>query len=66
MPQELLRSLQQEKQDLDQETTDLRLTISELRRELEELKERERLLVAFPDLHQPTEAQTHSRGLGYC
>ncbi|XP_036056516.1 coiled-coil domain-containing protein 157 isoform X2 [Onychomys torridus] len=57
--QELLRSVQQEKQDLEQVTTDLKLTISELHRELEELKERERLLVAFPDLHQPTEAQTH-------
>ncbi|XP_059131576.1 coiled-coil domain-containing protein 157 isoform X1 [Peromyscus eremicus] len=58
--QEQLRSLQQEKQDLEQLTTDLELTVSELRRELEELKERERLLVAFPDLHQPAEAQPHS------
>lgn len=64
MPQELLQSLQQEKQDLEQVTTDLQLTISELQRQLEELKERERLLVAFPDLHQPEEAQIQSRGLG--
>jgi phage shock protein A len=66
LPQELLQSLQQEKQDLEQVTTDLQLTISELRQQLEELKERERLLVAFPDLHQPEEAQIQSRGLGYC
>lgn len=45
-------------------TTDLQLTISELQRQLAELKERERLLVAFPDLHQPEEAQVQSRGLG--
>ncbi|XP_055479929.1 coiled-coil domain-containing protein 157 isoform X4 [Psammomys obesus] len=58
--QELLQSLQQEKQDLDQVTTDLKLTIAELQRELEELKEQQRLLVAFPDLHQPMEAQIQS------
>ncbi|XP_030741306.2 coiled-coil domain-containing protein 157 [Echinops telfairi] len=60
--QELLQSLQREKQGLEQATTDLRLTISELERELLELKERERLLVAFPDLHQPLEAQIQSSG----
>ncbi|XP_043761726.1 coiled-coil domain-containing protein 157 [Cervus elaphus] len=55
--QELLQSLQREKQGLEQATTDLRLTISELERELVELRQRERLLVAFPDLHRPAEAQ---------
>ncbi|XP_054181752.1 coiled-coil domain-containing protein 157 isoform X2 [Homo sapiens] len=60
--QELLQSLQREKQGLEQATTDLRLTILELERELEELKERERLLVAFPDLHRPTETQIHDSG----
>lgn len=59
----MLQSLQQEKQDLEQVTTDLQLTISELQRELEELKEQQRLLVAFPDLHQPVEAQIQRRGL---
>ncbi|KAK2121369.1 hypothetical protein P7K49_002755 [Saguinus oedipus] len=59
LPQELLQSLQREKQGLEQVTTDLRLTILELERELVELRERERLLVAFPDLHQPTETQIH-------
>ncbi|XP_057602195.1 coiled-coil domain-containing protein 157 [Hippopotamus amphibius kiboko] len=62
--QELLQSLQREKQGLEQATTDLRLTISELERELTELRERERLLVAFPDLHRPVEAQIQSRGPG--
>ncbi|XP_017355094.1 coiled-coil domain-containing protein 157 isoform X2 [Cebus imitator] len=57
--QELLQSLQREKQGLEQVTTDLRLTILERERELVELRERERLLVAFPDLHQPTETQIH-------
>lgn len=66
LPQELLQSLQREKQELEQVTTDLQLTVSELQRELKELKEREQLLVAFPDLHQPTEAQIQSRGLEYC
>ncbi|XP_021567088.1 coiled-coil domain-containing protein 157 [Carlito syrichta] len=55
--QELLQSLQQEKQGLEQATTDLRLTILELERELVELREREQLLVAFPDLHGPIKAQ---------
>ncbi|ELR62392.1 Coiled-coil domain-containing protein 157 [Bos mutus] len=62
--QELLQSLQREKQGLEQATTDLRLTISELERELVELRERERLLVAFPDLHRPAEAQIQSRPAG--
>nr|XP_044987988.1 coiled-coil domain-containing protein 157 isoform X2 [Jaculus jaculus] len=60
--QELLQSLQQEKQELEQASTDLRLTVSELQREVAELRERERLLVAFPDLNRPTEAQIESSG----
>ncbi|XP_047616180.1 coiled-coil domain-containing protein 157 isoform X4 [Phacochoerus africanus] len=62
--QELLHSLQQEKQSLEQATTDLQLTISELERELVELRERERLLVAFPDLHRPMEAQIQTDPTG--
>lgn len=61
LPQELLQSLQREKQGLEQATTDLQLTISEMEREVVELRERERLLVAFPDLHIPIEAQIPSR-----
>lgn len=64
LPQELLQSLQREKQGLEQATADLQLTISERERELVELRERERLLVAFPDLHRPVEAQIQSRGPG--
>ncbi|XP_036132802.1 coiled-coil domain-containing protein 157 [Molossus molossus] len=60
--QELLQSLQREKQGLEQAMTDLQLTISELGQELMELRERERLLVAFPDLHRPVEAQIQSSG----
>ncbi|XP_058512840.1 coiled-coil domain-containing protein 157 [Ochotona princeps] len=60
--QELLQSLQQEKLDLEQTATDLQLTISELEQELGVLKERERLLVAFPDLHGLLEAQIQSSG----
>lgn len=63
LPQEVLQSLQQEKQGLEQATTDLRLTIAELEQELVERSERERLLVAFPDLHKPVEAQIQSRAL---
>ncbi|NP_001096803.2 coiled-coil domain-containing protein 157 [Bos taurus] len=57
--EEQLQSVQGER---EQATTDLRLTISELERELVELRERERLLVAFPDLHRPAEAQIQSSG----
>ncbi|XP_049553702.1 coiled-coil domain-containing protein 157 isoform X2 [Orcinus orca] len=60
--QELLQSLQREKQGLERATADLQLTISERERELVELRERERLLVAFPDLHRPVEAQIQSSG----
>ncbi|KAF6080699.1 coiled-coil domain containing 157 [Phyllostomus discolor] len=60
--QELLQSLQGEKQGLEQVVTDLQLTVSELERELVELREQERLLVAFPDLHRPVEAQIQSSG----
>ncbi|XP_032459242.1 coiled-coil domain-containing protein 157 [Phocoena sinus] len=60
--QELLQSLQREKQGLERATADLQLTILERERELVELRERERLLVAFPDLHRPVEAQIQSSG----
>ncbi|XP_057347905.1 coiled-coil domain-containing protein 157 isoform X2 [Manis pentadactyla] len=62
LAQQVLQSLQQEKQGLEQATTDLRLTIAELEQELVEQTERERLLVAFPDLHKPVEAQIQSSG----
>ncbi|XP_039717921.1 coiled-coil domain-containing protein 157 isoform X5 [Pteropus medius] len=62
--QELLQSLQGEKQGLEQATRDLQLTISELELELVELREQERLLVAFPDLHRPVEAQIQTDPTG--
>lgn len=64
LSQELLQSLNGEKQGLEQAATDLQLTISGLERELEALRERERLLVAFPDLHRPVETQIQSKGPG--
>lgn len=64
MSQELLQSLNGEKQGLEQAATDLQLTISGLEQELEALRERERLLVAFPDLHSPAETQVQSKGPG--
>nr|KAF6403141.1 coiled-coil domain containing 157 [Molossus molossus] len=57
--EEQLKSVQSER---EQAMTDLQLTISELGQELMELRERERLLVAFPDLHRPVEAQIQSSG----
>lgn len=64
LSQELLQSLHGEKQGLEQAATDLRLTVAGLERELEALRERERLLVAFPDLHRPAETQIQSKGPG--
>ncbi|XP_027718929.1 coiled-coil domain-containing protein 157-like [Vombatus ursinus] len=60
--QELLQSLQQEKQGLEWATEELQVTVYQLDKSILELKERERLLVAFPDLHVPSEAQFESSG----
>ncbi|XP_044541423.1 coiled-coil domain-containing protein 157-like [Gracilinanus agilis] len=60
--QELLQSLQQEKQAMEQATEELQMTVYKLDKSILELKERERLLVAFPDLHVPSEAQFESSG----
>ncbi|XP_051829069.1 coiled-coil domain-containing protein 157-like [Antechinus flavipes] len=60
--QELLQSLQQEKQGLERTAEELQVTVSKLDQAVQELKERERLLVAFPDLHVPSEAQFESSG----
>lgn len=60
-----MENLQQEKLSLEQSTSELLRNISELDELLQELKERERLLVSFPDLHIPAEAQFESkRGCG--
>ncbi|XP_043354182.1 coiled-coil domain-containing protein 157 isoform X2 [Dermochelys coriacea] len=60
--QQLMENLQQEKLSLEQSTSELLRNISDLDELLQELKERERLLVSFPDLHIPAEAQFESTG----
>ncbi|XP_074869268.1 coiled-coil domain-containing protein 157-like [Carettochelys insculpta] len=60
--QQLTENLQQEKLSLEQSTSELLRNITELELLLQELKERERLLVSFPDLHIPAEAQFESTG----
>ncbi|XP_019394812.1 PREDICTED: coiled-coil domain-containing protein 157 isoform X1 [Crocodylus porosus] len=60
--QELTENLEQEKQSLEQSTSELHKNVSELEELIQELKERQRLLVSFPDLHIPAEAQFESTG----
>uniref|UniRef100_A0A8C5JST2 Uncharacterized protein n=1 Tax=Junco hyemalis TaxID=40217 RepID=A0A8C5JST2_JUNHY len=60
--QELLDTLQQEKQSLEQSILELQANTSQLQEQAQELRERERLLVFFPDLHTPTETQFESSG----
>uniref|UniRef100_A0A8D0HND4 Coiled-coil domain containing 157 n=1 Tax=Sphenodon punctatus TaxID=8508 RepID=A0A8D0HND4_SPHPU len=60
--QELIDSLQQEKLSLEQSASELHRNVSALEVAIQELKERERLLVSFPDLHIPVETQFESTG----
>ncbi|KAM8992682.1 coiled-coil domain-containing protein 157 isoform 3-T3 [Ara ararauna] len=60
--QELLDALQQEKLGLEQAVSELQENVSRLEEQARELQERERLLVLFPELHVPTEAQFESTG----
>ncbi|XP_059719064.1 coiled-coil domain-containing protein 157-like [Haemorhous mexicanus] len=60
--QELLDMLQQEKLALEQSILELQANTSQLQEQAQELRERERLLVFFPDLHMPTETQFESSG----
>ncbi|KAM4890911.1 coiled-coil domain-containing protein 157 [Sylvia borin] len=60
--QELLDTLQQEKVKLEQSILELQADISRLEEQAQELRERERLLVFFPDLHVPTKMQFESSG----
>ncbi|XP_066056177.1 coiled-coil domain-containing protein 157-like [Chamaea fasciata] len=60
--QELLDKLQQEKLALEQSILELQANTSRLEEQAQELRERERLLVFFPDLHVPTEMQFESSG----
>uniref|UniRef100_A0A8B9VIZ3 Uncharacterized protein n=1 Tax=Anas zonorhyncha TaxID=75864 RepID=A0A8B9VIZ3_9AVES len=59
---ELLDTLQQEKQSLEQSVSKLREDVSRLEEQAQELKEREKLLVFFPELHVPVETQFESTG----
>lgn len=60
--QELLDTLQQEKLALEQSILELQANTSRLEEQAQELRERERLLVFFPELHIPTEMQFESSG----
>ncbi|XP_062446088.1 coiled-coil domain-containing protein 157 isoform X2 [Rhea pennata] len=60
--QKLLDTLQWEKLGLEQSISELRTNISGLEELVRELKERERLLVSFPELHVPVETQFESTG----
>ncbi|XP_048820354.1 coiled-coil domain-containing protein 157 isoform X1 [Lagopus muta] len=60
--QELLDTLQQEKLSLEQCISKLRENVSGLEEQTKELKEREKLLVFFPELHIPVETQFESTG----
>ncbi|KAM9371555.1 coiled-coil domain-containing protein 157 [Phaethornis superciliosus] len=60
--EELLETLQREKLSLEQSVTELQTKVSKLEEQEQELKERERLLVFFPELHIPAETQFESTG----
>ncbi|XP_072207285.1 coiled-coil domain-containing protein 157 isoform X1 [Excalfactoria chinensis] len=60
--QELLDTLQQEKLRLEQSISELQENVSGLEEQAKELKEREKLLVFFPELHIPVETQFESTG----
>ncbi|KAH0625516.1 hypothetical protein JD844_015060 [Phrynosoma platyrhinos] len=52
--QKLMEKAEQEKLSMEQSASELQRTISELGELIQEMKERERLLVFFPDLHVPS------------
>ncbi|XP_059683876.1 coiled-coil domain-containing protein 157 [Gavia stellata] len=60
--QELADMLQREKLSLEQSVLEVQANVSKLEEQAQKLKERERLLVLFPDLHIPTETQFESTG----
>lgn len=67
--QEVLDALQQEKLSLERSVSELQANVSKLEEQARELKEREKLLVFFPELHVPTETQFESKravGSGIC
>ncbi|OXB76437.1 UNVERIFIED_CONTAM: hypothetical protein H355_014152 [Colinus virginianus] len=60
--QELLDTVQREKLSLEQSISELQENVSRLEEQAKELKEREKLLVFFPELHIPVETQFESTG----
>ncbi|XP_007437748.1 coiled-coil domain-containing protein 157 isoform X1 [Python bivittatus] len=58
----LTEKLKQEKLSLEQSMSELKRTISELGKLIHEMKEKEKLLVFFPDLHVPVETQFETTG----
>ncbi|XP_075290554.1 coiled-coil domain-containing protein 157 [Opisthocomus hoazin] len=60
--QELLDAQQREKRSLEQSVAELRANGARLEQQAQELRERERLLVFFPELHSPAGTQLQSTG----
>ncbi|XP_041078875.1 coiled-coil domain-containing protein 157 isoform X2 [Polyodon spathula] len=60
--QVLTEELQQEKQRLEQSVSELQRTISQLEGQVQEQKEREKLLVSFPDLCDTSQCPLESTG----
>lgn len=61
--QELCLELQKEKRTLETHVSELRNSVAELKEYVQALSERERLLVAFPELSPLAQAQPQSRQL---
>lgn len=59
---EMIEKLHQQKLSLEESASQLNKNISELEAVIQAGKEREKLLVAFPDLHIPPEAHVESSG----
>uniref|UniRef100_A0A8C3ADJ5 Uncharacterized protein n=1 Tax=Cyclopterus lumpus TaxID=8103 RepID=A0A8C3ADJ5_CYCLU len=59
---ELCLELQKEKQTLETYVCELKTSVAELKEDVQALRERERLLVAFPELSPLTQAQPKSTG----
>nr|XP_015827679.2 coiled-coil domain-containing protein 157 isoform X1 [Nothobranchius furzeri] len=60
--QNLCEELQKEKQTLEVNADELKKQVADLTRRVDSLKERERLLVAFPELNNWSQAQPQSTG----
>lgn len=63
--QDLCFELQKEKQTLETHVGELKDSVAEQKEYVQSLKERERFLVAFPELSPPAQAQPQSRQIFY-